>query len=99
MKKKTPYLNFYYKCIEKGEIPYRVAEKTSGGLCSIFGKRRVFKLITPHEGTTANNDSWYWGYSVDGDTSWQYHLGHKDTSFTELRQTLVLLMAALNNEL
>ncbi|HEY6436674.1 MAG TPA: hypothetical protein VIY47_08790 [Ignavibacteriaceae bacterium] len=92
------YLPLYYKWMEKGEIPYRENEKTCGGLCSIFEGKRLFELITPNGGNNPNDTSWYWGYSEDY-TSYSPDLGYKDTAFTPLRQTIVLFLAAMNNEL
>lgn len=89
------YLPLYYKWLEKGEIPYRENEKTCGGLCSIFGGKRLFDMMSLND---PFDKGWYWGYTGDR-TCWDPYLGCKETAFTPLRQTIVLFMAAMNNEL
>lgn len=93
MKKKTPFLDFYKRCIEtgsiKGEVANWVIRAGAGGLClSSIRHRRTFKLF-------GNNKSNYWGYGKGyGRISCKVMY-----DFTPLRQTIVLLCAALNNEL
>ena len=95
--KETPYLDFYKKCMERGIMydPYS-GEDDSAGLCGQLGGRDLI-LFTPREHENEEfmdyGDSWCWGY--DG-TANPKRDGH---TFTPLRQTIVLFLAAMNNEL
>ena len=88
--KKVKYLPLYYEWMETGNIPYKEHRGICGGLCSIFHNDKMFKLINPPNGA-----GWYWGCSWD-DSDRGYAFS---TGFTPMRQTVVLLMAAMNNEL
>lgn len=91
-KKPGKYLAFYMECSRRRKMKYT-------GLCHAFKDHMEmdypeFELIKPTDEERARlwpefNPTW-WGSG----TEWQEL--HK---FTPLRQTLVLLMAALNNEL
>ena len=85
------YLDFYQKYAKKGVLP-------TNGLCASFRDDELFRLIDPDEGERIS----YWGYDGiirDGleTVSPPYHDEHY--GFTSLRQTVVLLMAAMNGEL
>lgn len=92
-KKPGKYLAFYMKCS-------RIRKMSEAGLCHVFNAYRPedypeFKIISPTKKEKQQlcengfNQTW-WG-------SESYFPEHY--KFTPLRQTLVLLMAALNNEL
>lgn len=85
--KRKKYLEFYNKCMTTGVMPYKENKETCGGLCSIFPRSEELKLMSPDD-----KRLWYWGHS---DEYWN----GDGTTFTELRQTIVLFMAAMNNEL
>lgn len=80
------YLPLYEKWMETGRIPCVVGVETIGGLCSIFHDDKLFKLMEP-----VPYKAGYWGddvnYGCDYDT------------FTPLRQTIVLFLAAMAGEL
>ena len=88
MKKK--YLSFYKKCIKTGRMPHL-------GLCSNFLGDERLDLFEP---TTKDLKSLrkeglsilYWGAGLPPYPG-------SGTSFTPLRQTIVLFMAAMNGEL
>jgi hypothetical protein len=96
-KKKTPYLDFYYKCTENGKLPCE-------GLCAFLDEKDV-KLIAPYAiingkevYDTYHNLKWrgYWAEDLNRS------LVRKNGGFYffgETRQTLTLLLAAMNNEL
>lgn len=95
MKKKTPYLDFYYKCVKDGNImPVR-------GLCEVFGKwfeapykwkyyHPLFELMFPEPYNGGSTP--YWGSESEFREDDEYKL-------TPLRQNIVLFMAAMNGEL
>lgn len=96
-KKKTPYLDFYYKCLETGKLP-------NEGLCECFDAKAI-ELIAPYKiingkivYDTYHNLKWkgYWGEDLTENLVLEnggfYFFG-------ETRQTLTLLLAAMNNEL
>lgn len=80
------YLPFYNKCIKSGKIP-------DWGLCYSFHGNSFFQLIDPENGRHES----YWGYSESVSDYVDYVSVR--TEFTPLRQNIVLLMAAMNNEL
>lgn len=97
MKKNKPkYLKYYYKWMKLGELPH------GRGLCCEFGwedDRAAETILDDYLYPTAKDekalikigyDTLHWGSDAP-----DKQLG----VFTPLRQTLVLLMAALNNEL
>ena len=97
MKKNKPYyLKMYYNWATAGRLP-------SNGLCNCFIKsveEQRFELVSPdnQELTQMNKkniDTVYWASEAK-----RGHVKYDDFyAFTPLRQNLVLLMAALNNEL
>lgn len=91
-KKPGKYLKFYYKCMESGLLPNR------NGLCyePILNQHLGFFKPDYEEVDCLREEGYgvsYWGF------------GPKDSyldivhSFSPLRQTIVLFMAAMNNEL
>lgn len=85
------YLPLYEKWMESGKIP-------TWGLCSFFEKDELFKLIDPENGKGIT----YWGFPEASMCQFDYYpdfLERQHYEFTPLRQTVVLLMAAMNNEL
>jgi hypothetical protein len=94
MKKETPHLDFYHKCLDDG-LPY-------GGLCACADHGLIdeylFELFEPTDDdiiiiNSCNLSLWFWGAGLPfGDPG---NIG----TFTPLRQTIILFMAALNNEL
>ncbi len=87
------YLTFYNKCIKDGKMPHE-------GLCRCFPSDKKLDLLTPKTVNEfpfySNPDSIKWAYwAADGEGS-----GYQsDFKFTPLRENIVLLMAAMNNEL
>lgn len=105
-KKKTPHLDFYNEFAPTGKLPYKnlhffIEEKIScEGLCSVakwYPKELHIEkliLISPTEKDIAELDkkgltSAFWGSNS---------ISPKTGEFTLLRQTIVLFMAALNEE-
>lgn len=88
-KKPGKYLRFYERCMKDAMLP-------RNGLCGSFRKSKFFKLIDPEYGLGET----YWGIEQDVHVD-QYSLTWDDKwyAFSPLRQTIVLLMAAMNNEL
>lgn len=95
------FLEFYYMCIEDGGVlPDR-------GLCRCFSEEILFPLSPLTY--SINDKGWaiqtpraedaqeYWGYG-EGD---YFNVTHsvKTCTFTPLRQNIILLLAAINNEL
>lgn len=85
------YLKFYEKCIGAGRLPH-------DGLCKSFGKVKKFQRFIPtcDDFDIMNQEdksTGYWGSGV------KYNNIRKYCGFTPLRQTIVLFMAAMNNEL
>lgn len=85
--KKKKYLPLYYKWAKSGEI-------SSNGLCNCFGEKdALFDLLKPE-----SHQYMYWGndgvaaFQVTSDRDWT-------RGFNALRQNIVLLLAAMNNEL
>lgn len=99
MKKNTPFLEFYNNCIENKTMP-------SDGLCNSIGQlknNRAFELITPNDEELAvlsdeGKSPVYWGYEIPNGSK-KYSQVEKYVKFTPLRQNIILLCAAINNEL
>ncbi len=95
MKRKTKYLDFYKKCMKTGRIPSVDTRLTINGLCSCLGKDAM-DLFTP---------TW-WDcirYQVSEDGYWAADQPNSgvlnELGFGPTRQTIVLFLAAMNNEL
>lgn len=97
MKKQTPFLDFYKECLATGKIP-------NSGLCYCRLPSEVLDNFEPtneekyqlvDEGTPEG----YWGCGF----TWDYLKIHgediMDYGFTPMRETIVLLCAAINEEL
>lgn len=94
---KTKHLDFYYECLEKNRLPHK-------GLCNcaltgLISPGLLIHFIPDSEelfslGMNGLSQGW-WASDVEflGDTF------TKEYGFSELRQNIVLLMAAMNNEL
>ena len=82
-KKSRKHLQFYIDCMRNGKMPY-------WGLCACSKNGLIdYYLLTDFRPATCI----YYSYWASGD---RYDRCFK---FTPLRQTIVLLMACLNNEL
>jgi len=93
MKSKTPFLDFYRKYNRSGHLP-------NHGLCSCFGPDDLYELIKIFEPTVADRCRYgivtdHWGLEIVG----RYAEKHEYDVFSDLRKTIVLFCAAINNEL
>lgn len=99
MKKNKKLLQLYEECMVTGELP-------EIGLCDsveCMGVQRKLKLISPTVGDLdqliiEGKSIGFWGYEVPYNSG-RYSTDGRSYVFTPLRQTLLLLMAALNDEL
>lgn len=95
MKKK--HLEFYKHCMECGTLPLNSLNSINyyGGLCGCADMGMIdpalFDLFNQFSGT-------YWAYGQDTEVS-EYDQYMNHLAFNPLRQTIVLFMAAINNEL
>lgn len=98
-KKKTPHLDYYKRCMISGKLNDHNSIFDCSGLCEAADNKLIMKKYLNIVEPTIENirdlrgegkSSTYWGSD-----SYLY----KTEEFTELRQTIILLMAALNNEL
>lgn len=91
------HLDFYKECMKTGKLPEADACNSNpwGGLCQASDKKIISKellnLFEPLDCTFG-----WWGV---GDKQIKYTLLERLEAFTPLRQTIVLFMAAINNEL
>lgn len=94
MKKKTPFLDFYNRCVESREIP-------SCGLCHSFNDMNPLPIFEPTYTEIPNEDvrRGYWGYNGENVLDESVSSNYRAYTFTPLRQTIVLFCAAINNEL
>ena len=97
MKKKTgKHLRFYIDCMNNGSMMPVVESDYRGGLCSISDAglidQKIFNLFS-----FGKSDFHFWATEDAREDS--YLFSNRRNEFTELRQTIVLLMAAINNEL
>lgn len=99
------HLEFYMQCMKNGCIMPVVESEFDGGLCSIadvglIDNSLFEELFVPEN---AENARGYWAdIPVAPDLFWAYgrFLAYgRRYKFNELRQTIVLLMAAYNGEL
>jgi hypothetical protein len=83
------YLNFYNQCMVSGRL-------TGPGLCRCLDELDV-AIFQP--GETDDDNDWHWGY--DGETGFLECPSAIEYvwSFTPMRQTIVLFLAAMNDEL
>lgn len=92
--KRNKHLSFYKDCMKDGkQLPTGQSCIYHGGLCSIAHagliSKELLDLFRPEPGVLA-----YWGTEYNG-----ANLNVLAFDFSPLRQTIVLLMAAMNNEL
>lgn len=99
--KKRPFMDFYKLYMEYGVIP-------RNGLCNCFGtcftdtdirideQYAVFKLFLPENRLESDSRKLPGG---PGGTNYWGHERHHHRDFGPLRQTIVLLCAAINNEI
>lgn len=100
MKKTEPYyLKYYALWMEAGRITERHPCRTTGGLCSSeIGTEGDLCLFIPDDEDDCKHPDGYWAYDeLAGDL--QPSLFQRQYEFTPLRQTIVLFLAAMNNEL
>lgn len=93
--KQKKYLDLYYEWMELG-LP-------GSGLCNIFGYMQgmdeLFDLMRPENDELETSPAWgYWGMDGEGDFENDDNI-RNGSDFTPLRQNIVLLMAAMANEL
>ncbi len=94
---KTPHINFYNNCIKRGVMP-------TSGLCTSadhgYIDYKLLSLFKPtlrelrnsgHHLDDGNVATSFWGSEVRYDNNMYV--------FTEFRQTIILFMAAMNDEL
>jgi hypothetical protein len=92
------YLKFYKKCMKAGSLP-------DDGLClSLIRRGREDKKLALFEPTSADNsmilvEGTSYGYWASGLLTHPDNLNERMYGFTPLRQTIVLFLAAMNNEL
>jgi hypothetical protein len=92
-----PFLDFYHACMETGEMP-------EPGLCENEIPKRILKIFTPTDSDlkdlfSSGNDTSYWGYEYGVTYILDHEFRKRQRQFTPLRQNIVLLCAAINNEL
>jgi hypothetical protein len=80
------YLTFHFKALADGKMPTR-------GLCNAFKNDKLLLLFDPEHGDCHT----YW--ATDGDNPCSVIRRANAEKYGNLRQTIVLLMAAMNGEL
>jgi hypothetical protein len=80
---KKKYLKFYKECMKSGRMP-------DAGLCFVFGNDDLFNSMFAYQ-----MECFYWGYNGTD----KYNRNKVAFTFTPMRQTIVLFLAAMNNEL
>lgn len=91
------YLEFYESCMKTGKLP-------KAGLCNCIPEDEMDIM---HPGEDYSHPSyyydWHWAYDGEFYNSWYSKTDVEKVSlsfsFTPLRQTIVLLLAAINGEL
>ena len=93
--KKAKYLPLYYKWMETGRIKDAHNYGPSGGLCNTIIGHRTMKIFEPTDSDFIeyNIHTLFWGHGGSSCDPKRVY------SFSELRQTIVLLLAAMNDEL
>lgn len=96
--KKKKYLDFYMECMNNRKV--MKYEGCLGGLCNTSIKGKLLNMFIPTEadklelGTLSKS---YWGSGLSYSA---YFTGNRwEQEFTPLRQTIVLFLACMNNEL
>jgi hypothetical protein len=98
MKKKTPYLDFYYKYNGRGILPQT-------GLCNCLSDN-LLNLFTPTskqfnlDGARKNKlaKGFLWAHNGDFQVNKVTDFRLLAYEFTELRQTIVLFLSVMNEE-
>lgn len=93
---KKKHLTLYLKFLKTGELENHPKARTNGGLCSIgINTKELIELFRPD---SYGNCYWAYGekWTKKDEESRMKVLSHE---FTPLRQNILLLMAAMNNEL
>jgi hypothetical protein len=93
-KKTGKHLQFYMDCINNGRMPYRVGIN-NGGLCLMAEANEIDRELF----TIFSEDQGCYCYWADETTDSIIKANERRFVFSKLRQTIVLLMACLNNEL
>lgn len=94
--KKKKYLPLYYKWMERRSMEIDYSTGCTGGLCGSPAAGELLRMFEPVDGeATYSGDPTWWAAENCGDFDYQT-LKH---SFTPLRQTIVLFLAAMNDEL
>ncbi len=95
MKKSTPLLDLYTESIIDGVLPCH-------GLCDSVPSDNI-KLLKLFQPKREFKEADYWAFDGNHRSFWNEYGGldayHVMFTFTPLRQTIVLLLAAMNNEL
>lgn len=96
-KKDTPYLDFYKKCMKDGErLPWWNKSDRCNGLCPAFWlylheELSVLKFYFEPPDIQEDDLTIFWASGDPESPRWG--------EFTPLRQTIVLFLAAMNDEL
>lgn len=94
-KKIGKHLQFYMDCMKlEARMPYLLSSY-QGGLCSMAECNLISKKLF----VLFSEDQESYSYWADGQTTKIHDCFDRRSQFTELRQTIVLFMAAINNEL
>lgn len=94
MKKKPYYLKKYHEWMKRGALP-QVSTYFNGGLCGA-GLAKNIELFRPEYEERNAEDSSMTSFWADGFDTQSYR---RLRDFTPLRQTIVLFLAAMNDEL
>lgn len=88
MRRKRKYYDFYIECMATGFMPKM-------GLCNNFPKNHKLELFKPTIEDVYENEIHIatWGYFLRSCP------GEQEDAFNTIRQTVVLFLAAMNNEL
>ena len=94
--KKKKYLPLYEKWMDDGILP-QVSNYYTGGLCGAgLAYDTLFDLMKPQNREAGSATIHYWGHD-GGVTELSYNVN--PYAFTPLRQTILLFLAAMNDEL
>lgn len=96
-KTKTKYLKLYYEWMKTGRITDQIGAQGSGGLCNTEIQYEALKIFTPELGDSVVPGlmSSYWA----SDSTNLADIQGNGYAFGPTRQNIVLLLAAMNNEL
>lgn len=90
-------IDLYKEWMRKGKITDRLDAVGSGGLCNAVPKycRHTFYSFYPEEETHGT----FWAYPMTFSQQQKRTFEHMAYKLTPLRQTIILLICAMNNEL